>query len=319
MGAKICESALLYTSLPPSAFIDHVADLAHNGGAAFDKEIILDNDFNRHLAELLNDKFTAREFAKSYFYYRFLSPKVARLISRYWILFSQTENQINCNLEKTWIDYTPCAYGDETLNTWDFETSSRENYSCENCGTSLCEDETFYDDKGYQTLCEDCYDNLYPSCHNCGDKMHRSAALEFDGDQYCENCYFDCVSVCEKCECEFLSEDGKNIHDQFLCEDCADEYNRCDDCGEYIHQDDCTTLCNKFYCPDCLEKMHLDGAVRNCPHCQHPGPLAMHTAPNTIYSLFSPWAFYCENCESLFDQPLPSLATVNYELQPSLL
>lgn len=98
------------------------------------------------------------------------------------------------------------------------------NCSCSLCGCSLSEDDASQDDSGYY-YCDDCWSETYSYCERCGDNYER--------------------------------EDGVHIHDidEYWCQRCADRHTQqCDECGEY-NQDDSvyTGDTNKTYCESCAE------------------------------------------------------------------
>lgn len=95
---------------------------------------------------------------------------------------------------------------------------------------------------------------------------------EYEGDIYCEDCFFDNFAICDICgDVEPID----NIHwidseDRHVCEGCFDaNYDYCDNCGEAFHrwnmrwlEDD--HLCNDcfdreaFWCDRCEEYVHED-------------------------------------------------------------
>ena len=106
------------------------------------------------------------------------------------------------------------------------------------------------------------------SCGNCGRGLDEDNALQDDeGNYYCEACWGETYSYCERCGNDYDREDGHHIHDidEYWCDRCTSRYtHECDECGEN-HRDDCvyTDDTEKTYCPSCAE--HKD--IGQCCAC----------------------------------------------------
>jgi hypothetical protein len=62
-------------------------------------------------------------------------------------------------------------------------------FSCENCGIALSEDEYYITPDG-ECYCEECFFNNYAYCEDCGDAFYLDdMAQSVTGDWYCETCW----------------------------------------------------------------------------------------------------------------------------------
>lgn len=88
---------------------------------------------------------------------------------------------------------------------------------------------TVHNSHGWEiTVCNDCRDNYYTECPECGEYYPNDSFREDAyGNIYCPDCWYDCVSCCEHCE-------------------------------EYYPTDDLTLVDGNYYCDDCLEQMEKE-------------------------------------------------------------
>lgn len=82
--ANITKAAMLYEKVHNQIFIDHVIDLAHNGGTAFDKDCVLTLSSSGFLMEILNSKFNSRGLQSAFSLHKFnssiaISPQVKEI------------------------------------------------------------------------------------------------------------------------------------------------------------------------------------------------------------------------------------------------
>ena len=74
-------------------------------------------------------------------------------------------------------------------------------------------------------MCDDCLENYYRQCHDCGE-YHRESRMT----------YVDSI-------------------EDYVCRDCLEEnYCFCDDCGEYFRSGDLTEHNGRWLCDSCLEE-----------------------------------------------------------------
>jgi hypothetical protein len=95
------------------------------------------------------------------------------------------------------------------------------------------------------------------NCCNCNENVPEDSALcSEDGDYYCENCYCEVFSHCEKCDREVLSDDVVHIEDKniYVCKDCAGcYYGQCEDCNNWYSETFNVNNGDKNVCQSCLD------------------------------------------------------------------
>lgn len=97
-----------------------------------------------------------------------------------------------------------------------------EEYSvCSKCGKTFNQSELIYIDAAEIYVCDDCLDNYFTKCTNCGEYHYSSSMIHDDYSAYCSNCY--------------------------------DEFLTCDDCGRITHRDNINYCENtdEYYCDEC--------------------------------------------------------------------
>ena len=109
-------------------------------------------------------------------------------------------------------------------------------------------------------------------CCNCGDSISEDDYYSAEGDAWCENCYYDRFSTCERCEETVRNEytscvQVRHNDEEYWCEHCVDNHaNTCHHCGNLwadvrmiaAEDADGDTV---VVCPDCEER------VENCDIC----------------------------------------------------
>jgi len=99
--------------------------------------------------------------------------------------------------------------------------------------------------------------------------------------------------VCAECGC-VIDKDSNYItleSGEVICEECAEHYIQCADCGEWIHEDD-STIVNKhgqqqYVCEDCLNNNYIE--------CEECGEYFYEDDMNTAYK--NGWEVYvCDQC-----------------------
>jgi len=119
-------------------------------------------------------------------------------------------------------------------------------------------------------------------CQNCSCKIEEDDLQEFEGENYCQECFDDLFSYCEQCDETVSVDDMVYVNnDDYMCKSCRDaNYTCCGACGEYVPNDDCFCIndhdvceecyCeNYFTCESCNEIWHIDyygseGCCRDC-------------------------------------------------------
>ncbi|MHC4121817.1 MAG: amidoligase family protein [Planctomycetota bacterium] len=158
---------------------------------------------------------------------------------------------------------------------------------CSDCG----ERTKCYDYEG-RKLCADCLDdNDLFACASCGEITDYREKMETpDGEDWCEECFYDAYTTCERCGDHVASDDSITVTvrsgsyystgTEEWCESCADaKATRCDDCGEYSHDELCyntaggSSICDSCYsdgyftCEDCNEVYSNDDMRHSADGC----------------------------------------------------
>ena len=129
---------------------------------------------------------------------------------------------------------------------------------CDDCRSehySFCDDcEEYYysnDGTGYyiesceRYVCESCIDN-YTRCEECGEYFDSSDTIEVENHGYvCQECFNngefyecgDCGYYFKTDDCVFIEDKERDV-----CPDCADSYNKCEECGTYF-ENECPNNC----------------------------------------------------------------------------
>jgi len=263
----IVKSVSLYDTLTPSAFIDHCADLQHNGGVAFDKGSVpfWNSDGYGSLVNFLTFKFNAphlvfdlMDWDKSYHIEKYISRDIAYIVNKSYAMCRSHRPRLNPKYTIRYgLDYDSPYIGDETFSCIE---EGGGGYSCYECGDWGDEDDMYWDDNSGEyycsycvstcdccdsiiygdadyhdandnPLCEYCYENYYISCEKCGDLVHHDDMHEFKDEYYCEYCHDDIVRECSVCYCDFHEDDIEYENGEYYCEECYEDL-KCDVCGE---------------------------------------------------------------------------------------
>jgi hypothetical protein len=111
----------------------------------------------------------------------------------------------------------------------DMEVEGDDRYTCDHCGDRIDEDYTFSGAGGDGIYCESCYNDLFSSCERCGETFDNSDV---------HHVY------------------GHNRYD-YLCEHCMERVGavKCDDCGDWV-VDEYTVMqdSENAYCESCAER-----------------------------------------------------------------
>jgi hypothetical protein len=86
---------------------------------------------------------------------------------------------------------------------------------CVHCGKRICsEDESCHTDEDGDEYCEDCwYEHVVFTCHNCGEETNRNVEFEVDDGEHsvCEHCYENYYVTCEDCGGNYKEKKMKSI------------------------------------------------------------------------------------------------------------
>ena len=115
---------------------------------------------------------------------------------------------------------------------------------CRNIDHTLCEvcdtwaEDTDMDEMNGEAMCDACYAERAP-CGNCGGTVLVDSAQDVDGDYMCDDCIDEHYFKCDNCGDYAYNDEGTSVgFDSHICQDCFDDnYTSCDDCGDSIHRD----------------------------------------------------------------------------------
>jgi hypothetical protein len=134
------------------------------------------------------------------------------------------------------------------------ENFTVKDYSiCPHCGEPfLTEDAQYYHDTA---ICEDCFNEHYTKCENCGDVLRIGVDNYFceiiiDDDRvFCEPCYDEIFTTCGDCGRTIPYAHANFMNDDYYCDSCAENYVQCTQCNHWIHERD---ACGDDYCAECF-------------------------------------------------------------------
>lgn len=270
--ARIAHAIGLYYNplIPDAVFVDHCADLRHNGGCAFNKRV--DNEMHwrdvfspvmtnflswKAEVDILTEKPSSHVDRDIRLW---LTAETLRLLRRFQNLFGV----------KVWIadqlstqrltKQTAVKWGDKTLQTSVGTTDPR----CDKCGNDAS---WFAEDK---ELCESCFSANYFHCKECQEICFQDDAEEFEGDLYCEGCLSAITEDCDECGewvKETLTEHYElagyekhtyvvRVYTQQICAKCVDtkgyfHCSYCDGVFEFEQQEGLCPSCAKEDLPRC--------------------------------------------------------------------
>jgi hypothetical protein len=107
-------------------------------------------------------------------------------------------------------------------------------------------------------------------CSSCGDRIDRDNVENYNGDDYCSECFHERSTRCDECGDPVPNENINYLGNPEInvCDHCLEQhYTRCDICGNYRKNEDTWELDTndanlENACDDCYEDR-----VRTCAHC----------------------------------------------------
>ena len=197
--------------------------------------------------------------------------------------------------------------------------------TCEHCGETYHEDEIRYVESADRYVCDDCLEEHYKQCDECYEYYEEddlTPAYDADGcriyicDDCRENGHYE---YCEECDTwnhrDNMVTVYKDGRDRLVCKDCLENYTECDECGEYVSNDEIQTITlkdgstldvcshcleeNYAQCDDCgkwIEKAFSDDDVLTVI-TDHDG-VVKHVCDDCLTEKY----VYCEKCEEYYDK-----------------
>jgi len=176
--------------------------------------------------------------------------------------------------------------------------------TCYSCDRSLNKIEYKLDG---ESVCKRCYFQNTTECFECGNVVNNNNNITMLGNKntpYCATCaedYFACV----KCESVKNKEESINVNDDFLCQECFDEYYiNCVSCNliysknNSIHVDT-GNVTEGDYCQGCYSRN-----LFQCFNCQgHFNLNESYTDPDNNHrcnNCFSDYVSICVNCNGVY-------------------
>ena len=154
-----------------------------------------------------------------------------------------------------------------------FEELDERTWVCARCGERHLIDGDYepYEFDG-EDWCEECYEEDTFECDRCGERHlcdeERSVRVSYNcWERWCDDCYQWSGYYCEDCD-EYMSEDYayRTADDRMVCGACIeDNYTQCDECMEYVPNDEIReTGEGNYVCYSCLEN---SGGYAYCEEC----------------------------------------------------
>lgn len=128
-------------------------------------------------------------------------------------------NNINILLNKTGVDSAT------TISIEDIEpVPASENIVaiCWECNSPIYENMETIETADGDTICNDCYQEYYSTCNDCGEIIHNDySVVTYDGYTICNDCYNHHYFTCEDCG-EIYHENDRNVGNNggWYCNDC---------------------------------------------------------------------------------------------------
>jgi len=252
-GSIVRALDLYNDTTPVGIFIDHAADLQHNGGMAFNKnpEFWDWNPGHNQFMSMMNMKagtddllFNLDSVYTQDRVNKYTSSEVKKIVNLAWARF-------DC-LPKKW-SFMNGVSGRYKLSLYVSygisELSPPESkYKCSYCYDPIGTD---YMEHNGEYACSDCYSY----CEYCHEDKHPATVQHYDGvDQdLCDRCREDYTSTCTQCGDRVWDMD---IIEQGACRDCFNEFKECEVCNKVLPPNEVSNL-----------KVHDGGYLDVCDSC----------------------------------------------------
>lgn len=141
---------------------------------------------------------------------------------------------------------------------------------CSCCGCEIEDGEEFREVDG-EIYCEECFDDEFVTCEDCGELIRRDDSYWVDGGGYyiCEGCYENNYFTCEDCgEIHHNDERSITANGNYICDNCRDNnYYYCNECDEWVYYEDW----NSDYdcCNSCAEDRDVISSYHDSDKCFH--------------------------------------------------
>lgn len=110
--------------------------------------------------------------------------------------------------------------------------------------------------------CDSCQDE-FAQCDRCEAYVHSDETTDVAGETWCEHCADRHAQDCADCgaatPCDNLTDVGGRQSYHYICDCCTEDYTCCEDCGDWLRQDDAFFHDGYAYHEDCIprdERIH---------------------------------------------------------------
>ena len=203
-------------------------------------------------------------------------------------------NLCGCGLAIFHDDSAECADGDlcQTGGYLDGD-DDEDTSSCDHCGDIEPDENMFFIEDG--SYCRDCYNDLFVFCEDCQRDRDRETSIYIDScDRYvCDDC-LENYTRCDDCETYFSDDDTTRTDaGRDVCDSCLENYTRCEDCDGYFPPVDTTeTDAGRDVCDSCLEN------YTQCEDCDGYFP------PVDTVGIIDLQTIVCMDCAGDYETPL---------------
>lgn len=126
---------------------------------------------------------------------------------------------------------------------------------CFECGEEIPEDDTMFETKYGDYLCEPCYYRYYATCDRCEDIVLENTRrwVEDDNDYVCEACADRYYYRCAECG-NYFSDVRYDTRLTTICYSCSEYFFECEDCNDIYHIDAVHEGSDgSYYCERCID------------------------------------------------------------------
>ena len=96
-------------------------------------------------------------------------------------------------------------------------------------------------------------------CSHCGCVLEEDEGTELDDDLLCDDCMDEHTVTCDHCGETVWREDAEDDGRTVVCSCCFDNhYRRCESCGRIIHDDDACWRNDYAYCSGCYDELESE-------------------------------------------------------------
>ena len=96
-------------------------------------------------------------------------------------------------------------------------------------------------------------------CSHCGCILEEDEGTELDDDLLCDDCVDEHTVCCDHCGETVWREDAEDDGRTCVCRSCFDNhYRRCESCGRIIHDDDACWRNDYAYCASCYDELDTE-------------------------------------------------------------